>query len=170
MSPSAEKKSKQVEAPVPIVVEEGALVVVEPKKKKKVSGEGAKRKKIGITFIQGSRVGMLTKERRFKRVGTNVNACIAAAVDYVLQEIVEASCTNTINAKRSTVNSRDIMLAVRGDEDLQELFSHIAFFDSGTPVHFEKCALTTVQLERATKAAKAAKKEKAALALENAKS
>lgn len=56
---------------------------------------------------------------------------MAAAIEYLVAEVMELAGTAAKENKRVRIKPRDIMLAVRNDEELNTLLSHVTFSEGG---------------------------------------
>ncbi len=59
---------------------------------------------------------------------------LAAAMEYMASEILELAGTAAKQHKKSRINPRHIMLAVRGDEELNSVFKDVTIAAGGVPV------------------------------------
>lgn len=64
-----------------------------------------------------------------RRISANASIYLAAVLEYLTAEMMEAAGINTRDGKRVQVNNRDLALAVLNDEELRKLF-----FDAGLVV------------------------------------
>lgn len=59
---------------------------------------------------------------------------LAAAMEYMTSEILELAGSAAKQNKKSRINPRHIMLAVRGDEELNGVFKSVTIAAGGVPV------------------------------------
>jgi len=85
----------------------------------------------GLVFPVG-RIGRYLKTRGFaRRVGAGAPVYLAAVLEYVAAEVLELAGNSAKDHKHQRINARDIMLAVRKDEELNALFGHATFPQAG---------------------------------------
>ena len=56
---------------------------------------------------------------------------MAAALEYLVAEIMELAGNAAKDNKRARIKPRDIMLAIRNDEELNKLLGNVTFAESG---------------------------------------
>ena len=96
-------------------------------KRAKGKGKGKSRTKssrAGLTFPVGRLTRYLRTGGYSKRCSPGAGIFAAAVLEYLTAEVVELAGNACRDNKRKTINPRHLMLAVRNDEELSQLFSH----------------------------------------------
>jgi len=83
----------------------------------------SKSQKAGLTFPVSRFNRYLKTKSGVKRIGGSAPVYLAAVVEYITSEIMEVSGNSTKQTNRKTINPEDLSSAIRGDPDLQKLFS-----------------------------------------------
>jgi histone H2A len=65
------------------------------------------------------------------RIGTGAPSYLAAAIEYLIAEIVELAGNAAHDNKKSRIIPRHIQLAIRNDDELNKLFGHITIAQGG---------------------------------------
>merc|ERR1711997_628161 len=85
----------------------------------------------GLTFPVG-RIARLLRTGRFsKRVAAGTPVYMAAVMEYLVAEILELAGNAARDNKKHRISPRHIMLAVRNDEELNEVFKNCTFSSGG---------------------------------------
>ena len=88
-------------------------------KKKSVS----KSQKAGLTFPVARFNRYLKNKSGMKRIGGSAPIYLAAVVEYIAAEIMEVTGNGTKKSNRKTISPEELSAAIRGDSDLNKLFS-----------------------------------------------
>jgi histone H2A len=74
------------------------------------------------------------------RAKVSSHACVyfIGVVEYLFSELAELSNNVRIDRKRGRIIPRDLVLAVRGDEELDHLFKNVAIKSGGVLPHIHK--------------------------------
>jgi histone H3/H4 len=124
------------------------------------AAESAKSKKAkgpnpwGPLVISPARVKTEMKRRRLRPIARRVPSMIAAAVEYVLAELIELSENHTRNQKRETINTRSVLFSLQYDDELRNIFGNSIIYNAGKVVHFEPCAITGSERKAAERKAR----------------
>merc|ERR1712037_84320 len=98
------------------------------RRKKRKGGKNSKNRtkssRAGLTFPVGRATRYLRQGRYSKRVSPGAGIFSAAVLEYLTAEVVELAGNACRDNKRKTISPRHLMLAVRNDEELSQLFSH----------------------------------------------
>ncbi|XP_055524594.1 histone H2A-beta, sperm-like [Wyeomyia smithii] len=98
-----------------------------PKSKKAVS----KSRRAGLTFPVGRTLSILKKGKYADRIGAGAGVYIAAALEYLVAEILELAGNAAKANKKIRIIPRHIQLAVRNDDELAELLKHVCIAEGG---------------------------------------
>merc|ERR1711928_6019 len=96
-------------------------------KGKKGKGKGKNTtwaSRAGLTFPVGRLTRYLRNGNYSKRCSPGAGIFMAAVLEYLTAEVVELAGNACRDNKRKTINPRHLMLAVRNDEELSQMFSH----------------------------------------------
>lgn len=99
-------------------------------KTKQVS-EKSRSFKAGLTFPVGRLHRQLKEGQYARRVGIGAPIYLAAVLEYLTAEILELSGNLLHDEKRQRIIPRYIMIAIRSDEELNKLLSHVIVAQSG---------------------------------------
>jgi len=66
-----------------------------------------------------------------ERVGAGAPVYLAAVLEYLTAEVLELAGNAARDNKKSRIIPRHLLLAVRNDEELNQLLQHVTFADSG---------------------------------------
>ena len=111
-------------------------------KGKKGGKEGGRKQtktaRAGIQFPVG-RIGRYIRKGRYcSRLGSSAPVYMAAVLEYLTAEVLELAGNVTREFKRSRITPRYIQLAVRNDEELNQLFKNITIAQGGVIPHIHK--------------------------------
>ena len=86
-----------------------------------------------------SRVARFAKRGRYaERIGKQAPVYIAAVLEYTCQEIIELALDKAESLKKKRLYPRAIMLAIKEDPELNELFKNASFHNAGVVPNFNK--------------------------------
>jgi histone H2A len=88
-------------------------------------------KKAGLQFPPTRINNMLKKSRIAPRVGKTTGVYMAAILEYLIAEILELGGNVAKGSKKKRITPRHIMLAIRGDEELDKMLKHVTFAGAG---------------------------------------
>jgi histone H2A len=88
-------------------------------------------KKAGLQFPATRINNMLKKNRVAARVGKTTGVYMAAVLEYLIAEILELGGNIARDSKKKRITPRHIMLAIRGDEELDKVLKHVTFAGAG---------------------------------------
>jgi histone H2A len=95
------------------------------------SGKSTRSSKAGLTFPVG-RIARYLKEGKFaERVGTGAPIYMSAVLEYLAAEIMELAGNAAKDNKKTRIVPRHIQLAIRNDEELNNLLSSITIASGG---------------------------------------
>lgn len=98
---------------------------------KKGSGEKSRARRAGLTFPVGRIHRQLKTGGHAKRVGSHAPIFLAAVLEYLTAEILEISANNSRDDSRVRIVPRNIMFAIRNDEELHKLLSNVTIANAG---------------------------------------
>jgi len=93
-------------------------------------GGGSQSMRAGLQFPVGRLATMLKKATKV-RVGAGAPVYLAAVIEYLSAEILELSGNAARDNRRCRIIPRHLMLAVRNDEELNKLLSHVLIPQGG---------------------------------------
>ncbi|KAI5651957.1 core histone h2A/H2B/H3/H4 domain-containing protein [Phthorimaea operculella] len=106
-----------------------------PSKSNKMQTQRAKPKsrsaRAGLVFPVGRVHKFMRKGNFAPRVGGGASVYLAAAIEYLCVEILELAAKAASDNNRGRVSPRHILLAIRNDEELNQLLSGIIISDGG---------------------------------------
>lgn len=90
----------------------------------------SKSQKAGLSFPVARVNRAMKKNSGMKRVGGSAPIYLTAVLEYIVAEMMELAGNHTLAAKpaRKRITPEDIVLAVRGDEELGKLFKNVSVF------------------------------------------
>ena len=93
---------------------------------------GNSKKRIKRSELAGlqfpiSRVENIIKNKYKGRISETCSVYLTAVIEYISAEILELAGNSALDNKRSMINSRDLMLAIKNDEELTKLTNTIDF-------------------------------------------
>ncbi|XP_039114289.1 LOW QUALITY PROTEIN: histone H2A, sperm-like [Dioscorea cayenensis subsp. rotundata] len=93
----------------------------------------SKSVKSGLQFPVG-RIGRLLKKGRYaQRIGRGTPVYIAAVLEYLASEVLELAGNAVKDDKKARIIPRHLMLAVRNDEELNNLLKGVTIAEGGRP-------------------------------------
>jgi histone H2A len=113
--------------------------------KRKMSGKGGKSGKAkttttkatskssraGLQFPVG-RLGRLLRHAKYaERVGAGAPVYLAAVLEYLAAEVLELAGNAAKDNKKTRINPRHILLAIRNDEELNKLLANTTIAEGG---------------------------------------
>jgi histone H2A len=122
-------------------------------KKAKVEGKGKVEKtraavaqqlqqgkfgKAGVTFPVGRLHRMLKYGNYADRIGASAPVFLAGLLEYLTVEVLELAGNATRDNKKGRITPRHIMLAVRGDDEMNALFADVTIASAGVVPHIHK--------------------------------
>ena len=121
--------------------------------------------KAGLQFPVG-RIGRFLKKGKYAaRVGAGAPVYLAAILEYLVAEVLELAGNAARDNKKTRINPRHILLAVRNDEELNKLFGGVTIAQGGVlpsihSVLIPKASKEGSEEKKDTKEKKSTKKEK----------
>ena len=95
----------------------------------------------GLTFPVGRLKRYIRRGRYAPRVGRMAPVFLAAVLEYVVAEVVELAGNAAQDNKRKTISPRHIMLAVKGDDELNQVCGNAIFPSSGVQPNIHQTLL-----------------------------
>jgi histone H2A len=91
----------------------------------------SKSSRAGLQFPVG-RLGRLLRHAKFaERVGAGAPVYLAAVLEYLAAEVLELAGNAAKDNKKTRINPRHILLAIRNDEELNKLLAHTTIAEGG---------------------------------------
>ena len=97
----------------------------------------AKQTRAGIVWGVGRTASTLKKGRYSERIGIGAPIFLAGVMQYLTSEILEIAGDIAFENKKSIIKPKHIMQAIRNDEELMLVFSHIHISEGGNKQHIE---------------------------------
>ncbi|MES1916690.1 MAG: hypothetical protein MHM6MM_008487 [Cercozoa sp. M6MM] len=95
------------------------------------SGKMTRSARAGLSFPVGRLSRFLREGRYAPRVGQGAPVYVAAILEYLCAELLELAGNAARDNKRQRIVPRHIQLAVRNDEELNQLLSHVTIAQGG---------------------------------------
>ena len=95
----------------------------------------------GLQFPVGRLHRFLREGRYGERVGAGAPVFMAAVLEYLTVEVLELAGNAARDDKKTRISPRHIMLAIRNDEELNQLLSNITIASAGVVPHIHKVLL-----------------------------
>lgn len=90
-----------------------------------------KSSRAGLAFPVGRITSALKKGKYADRIGTGAGIYMAAALEYLMAEILELAGNAAKDNKKSRIIPRHIQLAIRNDDELSHLLKHVSISQGG---------------------------------------
>ncbi|CAL1580243.1 unnamed protein product [Knipowitschia caucasica] len=98
---------------------------------KSAKSSTTKSARAGLVFPVGRLHRQLRKGNYAARIGAGAAVYMAAVLEYLCAEILELSGNASQDHKRRRISPRHILLAVKNDEEVNKLLSHVTFSEGG---------------------------------------
>ncbi|GBE61265.1 histone h2a [Babesia ovata] len=99
--------------------------------RKSASKRMSRASKAGLIFSVGRISRQLKRGRYAGRIGTGAPVYLAAVLEYLCAEILELAGNAARDRKRSRITPREILLAIRGDEELSAFLGGVTLSQGG---------------------------------------
>jgi len=106
------------------------IMVLGPDKKAKAKAQ-SRSSKAGLQFPVGRIARFLKQGRYAKRVGAGAPVYLAAVLEYLTAEILELAGNAARDHKKTRIVPRHIQLAIRNDEELNQMMSKVTIANGG---------------------------------------
>lgn len=91
----------------------------------------SKSSRAGLQFPVG-RLGRLLRHAKYaERVGAGAPVYLAAVLEYLAAEVLELAGNAAKDNKKTRINPRHILLAIRNDEELNKLLANTTIAEGG---------------------------------------
>ncbi|KAK2197488.1 bifunctional Histone H2A [Babesia duncani] len=87
--------------------------------------------KAGLQFSVGRIARQLKNGRYANRIGNGAPVYMAAVLEYLCAEILELAGNAARDRKRSRISPREILMAVKGDDELSSFLGTVTFSQAG---------------------------------------
>ncbi|XP_055531170.1 histone H2A-beta, sperm-like [Wyeomyia smithii] len=91
----------------------------------------SKSNRAGLTFPVGRTLSSLKKGKYADRIGVGAGIYMAAALEYLVAEILELAGNAAKDNKKMRIIPRHIQLAVRNDDELSKLLKDVCISEGG---------------------------------------
>lgn len=116
-------------------VSEGSKAVTKSAKSDK---KGSRTEIAGLQFPVGRVQRHMKKNGAIKRVAPSSSIYLAAVMEYIAAEVLELAGNAARDLKKKRVAPRHVLLAVRGDEELDDLLGRVTIASGGVKPHIHK--------------------------------
>jgi len=91
----------------------------------------AKSGRAGLQFPVGRIARLMKKNKLADRIGSGAPVYVAAVMEYLTAEVLELAGNAARDNKKARISPRHIQLAVRNDDELNKLLSHVTIAEGG---------------------------------------
>lgn len=98
--------------------------------------------KLPVSRVEGIVRKVLPRERR---LAVEAAIGLTAIGEYIAAEVLELAAANTRRSKRTIIRSRDIMMAVKSDEELHDLLGKYKFRGAAQLVYLDRETISSVK-------------------------
>jgi histone H2A len=109
--------------------------------KKKPQSRSAKA---GLQFPVGRIARHMKNSRVASRIGAGAPVYLAAVLEYLVAEVLELAGNAAKDNKRTRISPRHILLAVRNDEELNNLLKHVTVASGGVKPNIHRVLLSKI--------------------------
>lgn len=129
------KKSAEKETNISISTSESDTSSSEPttssRAESSVQQKRSRSERAGIKFPVG-RVHKLLKQGKYvNRIAENAPVYLAAVLEYLVSEVCDLAATAALDNKKKRISPRHITMAIRKDEELNELLKGVTIAQGG---------------------------------------
>ncbi|KAG9141631.1 hypothetical protein Leryth_015334 [Lithospermum erythrorhizon] len=118
--------------------------------------------KAGLQFPVGRVARYLKKGRYAQRTGVGAPIFLAAVLEYLAAEVLELAGNAARDNKKTRINPRHVLLAVRNDDELGKLLQGVTFASGGVLPNINPVLLPKKSSAAASDSPKASKSPKKA--------
>ncbi len=127
-------------------------------------GPQSRSSRAGLQFPVGRVSRYLRKGRYAARVSPGASVYLSAILEYLTAEVLELAGNASKDLKKKRINPRHLMLAIRGDEELDTLFNKATISQGGVIPHIHKSLIHGAQKAEKERKRRQKKSEKEAVA------
>ena len=91
----------------------------------------------GLVWGVGRTASAIRRGRYADRFGKGAAIFMAGVLQYLTSEILEMAGDNALEKKKTLIQPKNIMHAIRNDEELHKLFAQVQVSDGGHKQHIE---------------------------------
>eukprot|EP00993_Chasmostoma_nieuportense_P005251 NODE_5881_length_598_cov_1522.968153_g5716_i0.p1 GENE.NODE_5881_length_598_cov_1522.968153_g5716_i0~~NODE_5881_length_598_cov_1522.968153_g5716_i0.p1 ORF type:complete len:134 (+),score=5.11 NODE_5881_length_598_cov_1522.968153_g5716_i0:65-466(+) len=95
------------------------------------TGGSKSTRRAGLTFSVSRTRGLLKSGRYATRVGKGAGVYLAAVLEYLSAELLELAGNASRDNHKKRITPRHLTLAIRNDEELNKLLSHVTISGGG---------------------------------------
>ncbi|OMJ84877.1 hypothetical protein SteCoe_13935 [Stentor coeruleus] len=96
-----------------------------------LTGKTSRSQKAGLQFPVGRISRFMKKGKYAERVGAGAPVYLSAVLEYLAAEVLELAGNAAKDYKKNRIIPRHILLAIKGDEELNELLSNTYIASGG---------------------------------------
>lgn len=157
------KKSVEKETNISISTSESEISSSEPttssRAESSVQQKRSRSDRAGIVFPVG-RVHKLLKQGKYaNRIGDNAPVFLAAALNYLVSEVCDLAATAAMDNRKKRISPRHITMAIRKDEELNELLKDVTIAQGGVMPHINPVLLPKLTSDPHSHRSKGVKKK-----------
>nr|XP_056717975.1 histone H2A-beta, sperm-like [Euleptes europaea] len=97
------------------------------------SSQKSKSDRAGLQFPVGRVHRFLRRGQYAQRIGVGAAVYLSAVLEYLTAEVLELAGAAASDNKKLRIGPRHLQLAVRGDEELNQLFAGVTIAEGGVP-------------------------------------
>lgn len=108
----------------------------------------SRSKRAGILFPVGRIHKLLKKGKYAKRISETAPVFLAAALNYLVNEVCDMAATAAIDNRKKRISPRHITMAIRKDDELNELLKDVTIAQGGVMPNIHPVLLPKITAEK----------------------